>query len=431
MKSLFITVMLSFVSLFSYAQNTESKYRRSSLDLILLETDNFPKKEVVLNSYEKAPFPDKYNEHSIDVTFIDPSDYSVSEEDRAAYGIKEKSGAGELTSSLKSVATIGIVDENEEDKIIIIDKALKANNVATKMVAKWFNRSEGGSFDLSIISERGLYDATELDFEIAEKSTRGTALLADAGEELINNTFTVVTEVKYLENEPFAAVARDVAISNAENISIALVREGAITAAEVAYEKAKEGYTVFTTSYLYQLEWNDEIANTFYGEYWVDKANLDQDRIAKFDANDLFKMKYIGQGSSSTLVTFSLKEKRTEDEVINLATVRNINAVYAKLQKKYSVFQCKTPILTASPITAKIGMKEGLKGGEKFEVLEQVYNEKTGKTEYVSKGKITVDKNKVWDNRYGDNEEDESLARVTYFKGSKKLYPGMFIKQIK
>jgi len=34
---------------------------------------------------------------------------------------------------------------------------------------------------------------------------------------------------------------------------------------------------------------------------------------------------------------------------------------------EYEVFKVKVPVLTNEPITAQIGMKEGLEGGEKFE----------------------------------------------------------------
>ena len=64
-----------------------------------------------------------------------------------------------------------------------------------------------------------------------------------------------------------------------------------------------------------------------------------------------------------------------------------------KLQKKYDVFKTKTPLFTGNPITAKIGKKEGLEGGEKFEVLEMNQDPKTGAITYKNIGTIKVDKN--------------------------------------
>ena len=87
------------------------------------------------------------------------------------------------------------------------------------------------------------------------------------------------------------------------------------------------------------------------------------------------------------------KEKRTEEQIIALSTTRNVDAVFAKLQKKHDVFKPKVPLLTGNPITAKIGMKEGLEGGDKYEVLEQSADAE-GKITYKRKGVISVDKKK-------------------------------------
>jgi len=46
------------------------------------------------------------------------------------------------------------------------------------------------------------------------------------------------------------------------------------------------------------------------------------------------------------------------------------------MQATYEVFKPKFPVLTNPPLTAGFGLKEGLKGGEKFELLETVWNEK-------------------------------------------------------
>jgi len=81
-------------------------------------------------------------------------------------------------------------------------------------------------------------------------------------------------------------------------------------------------------------------------------------------------------------------------------------------------------------------MKEGLEGGEQFDVLEMVLNQKTGRTEYKVVGSATVDKKIVWDNRYnaGDKSEvvlDKNGAPITatLFKGGKNIQPGMLLKQ--
>ena len=405
-KLLFITLSTVFCSTVLLAQDSqkemkETKYRRSSLHTILIESSGFPKKDQVINAYYGAPFPDKYDNHNIGAKSFNPAKY-----------------------------TTDTVDSQTPE---VIEKYFKDEQIAKKMVAKWFNRQADGSFDYSLVSERGAFNASFLDSKTAAASSDGKALLATAGFELINNTFVVVSKMKFVENEPIARGIRDAAIIAASNAP-GLLKMGIEKAAEIAYNKGKEGYSVWTTSYLYKLKWTPEVEGSFYQEMYGEKGTITPAMKAKFDSNtDLFQMEYVGSQKSTTLVTFSLKVKRTEDQIINLSVTRNIEKVFAKLQKNYDVFKPKVPLYTGEPITAKIGMKEGLEGGDKFEVLEAVMDQKTGKIEYKSIGTIKVDGDKIWDNRFnlGDEAPAEGALDRTTFKGGKKFYPGLLIRQLK
>lgn len=405
-------------------------YRRSSLHTILMETDDFPNKDVVLEAYRGAEFPDNYNDHSIGERTFNFNDYKLTEEERINAEVN-KSGAGKMLSSLGSDLTSGILDSLAGDYPIVIDKYLKQNEVAKKMVAKWFNRQEDGSFNTELVEKRGLYDASALKTSEANMSTKGSSLLRDAGEELIDKTFLTVSRVNFVSNEPVAKLIYVAALEASKELPMG--QSLAAKAAEKVYDKTKEGYSVWTTTYLYQLKWNDSIQAIFYNNLWINKNSSDADKIAAFDKTDLFELEFVGEEKSTSLVTFTLK-KRTEEEIISLATVRNVDNVYAKLQKKYEVFQPMVPLLTGYPITAKIGMKEGLEGGEKFEVLMPESDPDTGFLTYKKVGTIKVDKKSVWDNRYNLSDEEESsdsaLDRTT-FKGGKDYAPGMLIRQIK
>lgn len=435
---LLLALVSASVTTKAQAENSAVKYRRSALHLILLESDDFPKKETVMKAYTNSPFPEKYDNHTIGFNSFNPKNYTVSDEERKAQGAT-KSLLGNLGAAALSSAASTTIENDGADIPIIIDKFMKDKKIANQLIAKWFNRKPDGSFDMKLVGERGSYNATEMEANIAKGTIRGTAALADAGEELIKNTFVVFTRLKYVSNEPIAAAIRLVGQAKANKLPVFL-QDAAYKALDVVYNKTKEGYSVWTTSYLYQLKWNDSIAAVYYDKYWMDKTNVDAKRKAAFDNAKEFEMQYLGSEKSSTLVTFSLKSKRTEEQIIELATVRNIDAVYAKLQKEYDVFKPKTPLYSGNPITAKIGMKEGLEGGEKFEVLEQTIDEKTGLTVYVKKGIVTVDKKSIWDNRYNAGEGDEkseekddsskALDRTT-FKGGSKYFAGMLIRQIK
>lgn len=402
------------------------KYRRSSLHTMVVESDNFPKKEIVLNAFNNAPFPEKYNDHTIGAKSFDPKKYVISEEEKATI-YQSSSKMGKLISSATDTKTDSVTKELS----VRIQKYLDTEKIANKLVAKWFNRQEDGSFDSNLVAERGIFNASFLDSKTAEMSSDGMSILKTAGFELIDNTFVVVNKFKFIENEPVARAIRDAAKIAAKELPMG--QDLAMKAADKIYEKTKEGYSIWATSYLYKLVWDEATASTFYTDYYMEKGNVDPIKKVAFDNSNLFKLEFVGDENANGLVTFSLKEKRTEEQIITLSTTRIIDNVYAKLQKKYDVFKTKTPLYTGYPITAKIGVKEGLEGGEKFDVLEQVLDEKTGVVTYKSLGTIKVDKKLIWDNTYNENEQSENESTIdrTTFSGGKKYYSGLLIKQIK
>lgn len=427
MKHIRLPFLLLFMILgsASFSQTANGKplnviYRRSSLHTMIMESEQFPYKETVIKSYYKAPFPDKYNDHTIEGKSFDP--------------LKYRSSVVQGESGNDSVAYAKIDDYRP-----IIDNYMRQEKVAAKLVAKWFNRKDDGSFDMDLIGARGSYDASDMATRVASSSARGLASLSDAGEELIGNTFVVVSKLKFVSNEITASAVRITAYIAADQIPNEYLSMAAKLAADVAYNATHEGYTVWTTSYLYKLAWNDSIAAVFYNDLWVDKNHLDSVRASKFYSSNIFGMEFVGSEKSSSLVAFA--GGRNPEEVIEVATVRTIDNVYAKLQKEYDIFKTKTPLYTGEPITAKIGLKEGLQARDRYEVLEQV-QDANGKTKYVRRGVVKVKGNKIWDNRFAAGQPvatavddkttagDPTLDR-TFFKGGKNYYSGMLIRQIK
>ncbi|MBK7084151.1 MAG: hypothetical protein IPH53_05600 [Flavobacteriales bacterium] len=67
-----------------------SKYRRSSLHMVLVEAGDFPNKDVVIKAYHDQPFPDKYNDHKVAANTLDASLYPITETDRILAGYKSE-----------------------------------------------------------------------------------------------------------------------------------------------------------------------------------------------------------------------------------------------------------------------------------------------------------------------------------------------------
>ncbi|MDA3865729.1 MAG: hypothetical protein PF489_03145 [Salinivirgaceae bacterium] len=404
---------------------SEAVYRRSSLYPVLLETnpvfddeDVAELNKLVMGSYGKAPFPDKYNDHRLEHVSFKLTDYvNVSSED-----LKDDDGDDQKG--------------RKKDQIYIqaSEKFLQEKDVARGLVAKWFNRQEDGTFDMSMIHERGSYDASAMQVQLATGSIRGMAMLKDAGEELIKNTFVVVNRMKFVKNEPIARAIRDISYATANQLANEIAKVATKAAADALYNTTKDGYSVWTVSYLYQLEWNDDITNQFYMDMWMDSTSISEERKVLFDTTDIFKLSFVGYEKSKSLVLFSVG--RSKEEIIQVATIRNIDRTYVKLQKSYDVFKTKTPIVSTDPILAKIGMKEGVEKRDKFEVLEMVVD-KDGMTKYEVVGTVKVKKkDDIWDNRYDLSTEDvdggtEEELKGTVFKGGRKIMSGMLLRQVK
>lgn len=458
-KCFLFILAIGFFSSNSYAQLSKNelenlRYRRSSLHMILVESEEFPMKQTVVDAYYNTPFPDNYNDHRLGIVSFDPRKYPVTDEERHEFNERHvEMGGDESMATVDVKALEQFIDSVSEespyvasflrevmlgsiDIPIITEKFFEDQKLANQLVAKWFNRKEDGSFDMSLIGERGHYNASVMDAHIAAGSARGLASLADAGEQLIKNTFVVVTKLHFISNEITASIIRDISLYAAGKIESDFGRSLAEAAAHAIYENSKEGYSVYAMAGLYQLNWNDSVAAVFYNDLWMSESNICPDRKKAFDETNIFKLQLIGGQTARGRVFFTAG--RDKEEIIKTATIRTIDNVFARLQKEFDVFKPKVPLLTADPITAKIGMKEGLTGGETFEVLEQVLNPETGLTKFERVGTITVNRREIWDNRYNAGEiilegdenptGDPDRDRTTFRGRSRGLYPGMLIR---
>jgi hypothetical protein len=436
--ALLAVALVQFASL--NAQTEALKYRRSSLHLVLLESDKFPNKETVIKSYTEHPFPDKYNKHSVGKESIA---YKLTENDLRMGGflkdtLKDAMKIMKAVGNLKTVKylneekTIAVVVPNGMDSAKLkIDKHIKESSLAKMLVAKWLNKKEDGSFDFELIRERGMYSPSN---ESADQQIQGVD-----DSDLIGNTFVVFNKMNFYPNEPVAKLVLDAALIEAGKITVEMAKQKAIEKAKQAYERMKEGYTVITSSFLYKLVWDQPTIDKFNVAFMSKTANT---KLA-WDTSNFFKLAFVGKETNTSLVTMSLKVKRTLEQTIKLAVDRNIDGVYSKLQKEYVVFRPVSPIISGGDtIRAKIGLKEGIEPGQTFEILElKTIDKKLGTQRYVSIGKTKVNKKMpVWDNRAGAMEEPELdkdgkpvlTPEYTTFSGAKGTQPGMhFIRLIK
>lgn len=424
--SLVLLMILKLDVAFSQEDKT-SKYKRSSL-LTLMVTDSKRKyNSEIETSFTSNSISEKFNDHKIKVRLVPLTILTQAPKPEKKKKKKKKKGLfGKTFDNIKKNAPKIPKKQDIQDNLT---KYLNESDIARELVAKWFNRSSQGGFNMNLISERGYYNASSLDIKVARSSERGLALLSDAGEELIKNTFVVVNDFKYIDKkEVLGKVGKigEVVAQNTNSEDVAKVSVGVAVTGGVF----GKGYVVKTTAYLYRLVWNDEIANRFYNEFWTEDGNINQGKKSAFDQTDLFKLELVGVETSWADVQSTVFSKKTPKDLIARATTRASDNVIAKLQRKYEVFRTKTPLISSDPLAASIGLKEGLEKGDKYEVLEQVLQD-DGTTEYKRVGVIRVDEEQIWDNTFMPDLENTSEIKYTRFKGAKnKYFAGMLIRQI-
>ena len=127
----------------------------------------------MIEAFKSIPIPDKYNNHDLKIKV--------------------------MPAPVLKALTKEEIEGAFKDAITTI---LTRNKIGGRLVEKWFNRDKDtGAFDMNLVAERGYYDASILDVKEARASARGIALLADAGEELINHTYVIVNDIRYADKE--------------------------------------------------------------------------------------------------------------------------------------------------------------------------------------------------------------------------------------
>ena len=415
-KTVLILLLASPILLLAQAKKD---FVRSSLHMHLVDDFSFDNGDKVLDSYNKFQFPQNYNDHRIILNKIKLVDYKLTDEEKATSGKKKSLLGSAMADAAKGAlaeSTGGLVKVQDNSMVKLqINKYNKSNKIAHELVKKWFNIKEDGSFNLELIDLRSLQTKSMEMAAIAGASGTGGV---DQVNSLINNTFVVFTRLNYVSNAIAAEVIRQSALQQVAKLPAMLQKKGT-QAANKIYEKTSEGYSVWTTAWLYQLKWDQGVFDLLQSTITDDKIDLE-----KFDAID-FKLEFLSKQKATSLVTFSLKKEdkgRTEQDVFDLSTIRNMDKVMVKLQKKNEVFKPIFPLRDKFSLAA--GTKEGIKGGETFEVLV------SEKGKYKRIGTMKIDKKRVWDNTWTGEDIEPGL---TYFKkGSKKYIPGIhFVRLVK
>ena len=385
------------------AQETDANYRRSSIYSVLVNHTDQQFASEIKEAFLQIPVPDKFNDHNLSVKVLNLD--------------KKLSGA------------------SSEKENPLITEFLNNNKVASRLVGRWFNRDFfTGQCNMELVKERGLYNATEFDKQLASRSARGMAMLQDAGEDLIGNTFVLVNDIRYVDKNKGAKTASSI-LKVFGSIAAAYTGTNIDDLTDNIGDMVEtiKGFKVKINTFLYKLEWSDDIATQFYQDQYG--AVPDPTKKANFDAaRGNYKLKYVGKVESSGGTTSFLGINEDQPVVmVRKACQRAIDENVVDLQRNYEEFRTKSPLVSVEPLTAFVGMKEGVTAKSKFEVLEVVELE-NGKHKYNRVGVIQPIENLIWDNRFMAVEEGAqgaTLGFTTFRKVSGKDFSkGMLIREM-
>ena len=335
---------------------------------------------------------------------------------------------------------------NRDNMELNLEVFARDNELGKRLVGKWFGHSrQTDGFNTEMLRERGLDNATVIDIKEALKTVRGKAKLEDMGENLISHTYWVVTDFEYHNHKNFLSTIVDVVqvmeggtrvfSGGLDNLDTMLKQsdKGAAKPLSSLFDEYN-GFKMKATSYLFRLKWNEEVANTFYSEYYTETPQQEASKLTGFQNDkNLFAVEYVGkvENTSTKMSVFGIS---TKEQLIRKICTRALDKNIAELQHKFPDFRIKAPLISTNPIKAYVGLKEDISLKSRYEVLLPMEDE-NGITKYKRIGVIKPIKDRIWDNQFMADLEQTAASSMnaTYFEKESggDFAPGMLIREIK
>ncbi|MBO7300811.1 MAG: hypothetical protein J6U53_05355 [Tidjanibacter sp.] len=209
---------------------------------------------------------------------------------------------------------------------------VNSSKLGKEVMSFIFNRKSDGTFDDSIVRDRGMYNATDQDI-LNMRVAKVKEVAYEWGEPLVNSSYVVVYDIYQHQSE------KD------EN--------GNIT------------YKVNVAAHAYKLNAGTEFINNFYKTAWADASSSEAEKEAARKGFDKMQIEFThvasvsasGSSSTNSLWTGSFYE----------ACQNAYKSVVQALENRIPAWQTATSVISLNPIAAKIGTKEGLTNGSRYE----------------------------------------------------------------
>jgi len=263
--------------------------------------------------------------------------------------------------------------------------ALNEANVGREVVGFWFNRQKDGSMDASVIEKRGNYNADDQAYINAQFGKLGVAALGDEGYKLLGRSYVIVLDYTNVGSS---------------------VKDGKTT------------WTATTNATVFQVIYTPEVQEQV-DAAWIyeeDDAAARERKIAAWNG-----IRPELKWRAATSYTASAEE---QNGGLKTAVTNGYEGAVEKLEKLIDEWNVTSAITDRRPLRAKIGKKEGLKNGKRFQAYK--YKEdRDGNLKSIPKGYLRA--TKIADNR--DYAQGNSPKSEFYQISGGRIEEGYTLKQ--
>lgn len=383
--------------------------RRFLLSVLLIGAMQFAKAQAD-GSYMK-----EYNRNSLTILLVDGGKYS-----------------SDLKAAMNTVAVPEKFDNNMLGKRILppasssdeVRLKLESMDIPKDIFSKWFSRTDDGRFSMSVIHERGLYNATDADVHAASATKRGLDKLQDAGEKLIKQSYVMVVcfgDIKTM-NQIYDEI-------DAKNRNISKTFGTKFT----PVERDRNGYRGEAAGFLFRLSNVSEAMNDFYSNMWIFDDDAPETVAAKRQKfNDAeFHLAYVTSATASVDASQSnYVPQKSRQELFDILLNSSVDMLINGFENKVEQWKVRTTLYSTFPLRAKIGTKENLHIEDRYFVYEYQMDG-NGQVEPKRRGVIRA-KKVINNSHVADGGGNDNLRQTTskfYQIAGHKLEPGMFLEQ--
>lgn len=225
----------------------------------------------------------------------------------------------------------------------LITSSLEREGIGKEIISYWFQRDASGRMSDELILKRGMYSVRDQEILNSQVSKVGISALGEKGYDLLKGSYVYVLDY----------------YNFTENVK-------------------KKNYSAELKANIYQLECSDELMEQLY-EAWIydeDSPEVIAQKNALFDSL-VFPLVYVTTVEASASSSTSLSD----------AVRSAFSQAFYRSEKAVDGWNVTSSIISTRPIKAKIGTKEGVTNGQRFQV-HKIVEDRHGNIDSKSVGYV-------------------------------------------